>query len=237
MDISSTIGATAAGQTGNSQRNDDLGKQEFLNLLTTQLANQDPLDPMDNTEFVAQLSQFSSLESLVNIGSAVEQLAIAQAVSNSSNMVGYIGKEVVHGGNGFDYSGEGGKDIEVEVADAASKVTVSVYDENGELVATVEGGPMAEGRGSVEWDGTDVNGQPVDEGSYTVKVSAEDSDGNAVNATTRQTGTVSGVTYENGYPELIVNGEKVALGDIVEVTGSGDTASNTSEESEDDYYE
>jgi len=210
---------SAAGKTDNAE----MGKEDFLHLLTTQLANQDPLNPMDNTQFASQLAEFSGLEQLINIGKGMEQLALAQAVNNGTDMVGFIGKEVVFQGNSFSYGGEGGEDLTIDLAAPASKVTVSVYDDEGTLVSTFEAGPMEEGVGEVRWDGTDLNGQPVEAGDYTFEVSAEDADGGWVEARARRSGVVTGVTYESGYPELVVGGRKVAVGDIVEVI-TGDTA-------------
>ncbi|MBH23297.1 MAG: flagellar hook capping protein [Myxococcales bacterium] len=228
MYVGSASTAAAANRAGSAD-NSEMGKEDFLQLLTTQLANQDPLNPMDNTQFASQLAEFSGLEQLINIGQGMEQLALAQAVNNGTDMVGFIGKEVVFQGNGFTYDGDGGEDLTVDLADPASKVTVSVYDDEGTLVSTFESGPMEGGVGDVHWDGTDLNGQPVPAGDYTFEVSAEDVEGNRVEASTRRSGVVSGVTYESGYPELMVGGQKIAVGDIVEVvTGDDDDNDNSS---------
>ncbi|MEO1267026.1 MAG: flagellar hook capping FlgD N-terminal domain-containing protein, partial [Myxococcota bacterium] len=168
MYIGSNSSVTAAaGQTSGASDNSEMGKDEFLQLLTTQLANQDPLDPMDNTQFASQLAEFSGLEQLINISQGLEQLAYAQAVSNGTDMIGFIGREVVFQGNSFSYDGEGGESLTIDLDGPASKVTVSVYNEDGTLVSTFEAGPMESGLGEVQWDGTDLNGQPVPEGEYT----------------------------------------------------------------------
>jgi flagellar basal-body rod modification protein FlgD len=228
MEIGQVTQAVTGAQSG-AQSSGALGKDEFLRLLTAQMTNQDPLEPMDNTEFVAQLAQFSSLEQMMNIGSSVEQLALAQAVANGSNMVSFIGKEVTYMGDGFQVDGSGSHDLAVDLAGDASKVTVSIYDESGELVRSFETGAISEGNQTINWDGTDENGQPVDEGHYTFKVSAEDKDGNAVEITTRQRGKVEGVSYASGYPELVINGERVPVGQVVEVL-EGDQVEAPSQE-------
>jgi flagellar basal-body rod modification protein FlgD len=204
-----SVGATASG--------DDMGKDEFLKLLTTQLSYQDPLDPMDNTAFVSQMAEFSGLEQLMHIGSGMEQLAVAQAVANGSNMVDFIGKTIVYSGDTVSYDGNGSQDLNVELGDNANKVTVTVYDDEGNLVKTIEAGPMAEGSGSVSWDGTDVNGHAVDAGEYSFNVSAEDNEGGRVEVATQMEGQVTGVTYENGFPELIVGGATISVGSVIEV--------------------
>ncbi|MEL6177892.1 MAG: FlgD immunoglobulin-like domain containing protein, partial [Myxococcota bacterium] len=85
------------------------------------------------------------------------------------------------------------------------------------------------GLGEVQWDGTDLNGQPVPEGEYTFEVSAEDVEGNRVQATTRRGGVVDGVTYASGYPELVVDGQTIAVGNVIEVVPDEDDSSTASE--------
>lgn len=215
-----TFGANTQGTSAANGAGDDLGKDEFLKLLTTQLSYQDPLDPMDNTAFVSQMAEFSSLEQLMGIGDGMQQLAMAQAVANGSNMVDFIGKTIVYAGDTVNYDGGGSQDLSIELGDDANKVTVTVYDSEGNLVKTLDAGPMAEGAGTVNWDGTDVNGQPVDSGEYTFKVSAEDDDGTRIAVATQLEGQVRGITYENGFPELIVDGTSVSVGSVIEVVNA-----------------
>lgn len=229
-DVSQALGG--AGLAGGAGGTDELGKEEFLRLLTAQLNNQDPLSPMDNTAFVSQLAEFSGLEQMMNVSKSVEQLAIAQAVNNGSNMVSFIGKDVTYLGDSFNYDGAGGQDLAVDLAGDADKVTVTVYDSDGKLVRTFESGPMESGNGSVNWDGTDDQGRRVGEGQYTFKVSAEDKNGDRVEAVTRKSGRVEGVTYASGYPELLINGERVPVGEVVEVIDSGAAAPVTSKDGE-----
>jgi flagellar basal-body rod modification protein FlgD len=215
----------ALSQATSAGGKDEMGKDEFLRLLTTQLSNQDPLNPMDNTQFASQLAEFSGVEQLMNISSGMEQLAMAQAVNNGTDMIGFIGKEVVFHGNEFSFDGTDAE-MTVDLSDNASKVTVSVYDENGKFVQTYDAGAMEEGIGEVSWDGMDLNGQPAPEGKYSFEVSAEDSDGNRVQVSTRRRGIVSGVTYESGFPELVIGSDRIAAGDVIEVITTADTSTS-----------
>jgi flagellar basal-body rod modification protein FlgD len=204
---------------------DTLGKEDFLRLLTTQLSNQDPLNPMDNTAFVSQMAEFSGLEQMMNMSASVEQLAVAQAIGNGTDMVSFIGKEVAYMGDTVSYEPPGAESVGVDLAGKASKVTVSVYDEQGNLVKTIEQeGSFDEGMNEITWDGTDTNGTQVPEGEYTFKVSAEDAEGDRVEASMRLTGVVTGVTYTAGYPELIIDGRNVPVGQVMEVMGRGESA-------------
>jgi flagellar basal-body rod modification protein FlgD len=206
-----------------------LGKDQFLRLLTAQLNNQDPLNPMDNTAFVAQLAQFSGLEQMLNISQSIDQLALAQAVANGANMVSFIGKEISWSGDAIQVDGPGQRDLAIDLEGDATEVTVTVYDKQGKLVKTIEAGPMDAGDRAVPWDGTDEQGRPVANGEYTFKVSARGPDGERVEVSTRQRGKVDGVTYASGYPELVVNGQRVAVGQVVEVLEPG-TSSTTSDD-------
>lgn len=234
MEIGQVSQAISGARSG-PQGSGELGKEEFLRLLTAQMTHQDPLEPMDNTEFVAQLAQFSSLEQMMNIGSSVEQLALAQAVANGSNMVSFIGKEVTYVGDNVQVDGSGSYDLAVDLAGEASEVTVSVYDEKGELVRSFEAGAMGEGNQTITWDGNNADGQPVDEGQYTFKVSARDSKGDPVDITTRQRGKVEGVSYASGYPELVINGQRVPVGQVVEVLEGDAQAAPSQEVAKADY--
>ncbi len=229
------LGAGTSG-SGRAQNQGELGKEEFLKLLTAQLTHQDPLSPMENQEFVAQLAQFSSLEQLIGLGEGMQNLAVAQAVSNGTNMVGMIGKEVTYVGDSIGHKMGQPEDLSVDLADNASRVTVTVHDSDGKVVRTIEAGPSAKGEQTIGWDGKDNNGAMVADGDYTFKVSAEDAEGNRVDVSTQMRGTVTGVTYESGYPELIINGQRIAVGQVVEVgigSGSNDT-NDTNEDGEPD---
>ena len=210
------LGASTSQGTQNASRG-ELGKEDFLRLLTTQLNHQDPLNPMDNTEFVAQLAQFSGLEQLMNMGEGMNQLAMAQAVSNGTTMVGFIGKEVVYVGDGISHTEGATEQLAVDLERDAERVTITVHDAEGNLVRTIEAGAQKGGVRDVTWDGKDNNGNDVQSGEYTFKVSAEDKDGGRVESSTRIRGVVTGVTYESGFPELLIGGQRVPVGQVVEV--------------------
>ncbi len=231
-DTLSPLGGASAGSARQTGK-DTLGKEDFLRLLTTQLSNQDPLNPMDNTAFVSQMAEFSGLEQLMNMGEAMGQLAVAQAIGNGTDMVSFIGKEVSYLGDTVQYTPPGDQPVGVELEGPASVVTVSVYDDTGKLVKTIESkGAFAKGSNEIVWDGTDAQGLPVPEGEYSFKVSAQDADGGAVGASTRLKGVVEGVTYASGFPELIIGGKRVPVGQVMEVLDASSGARSGGEGSE-----
>lgn len=212
-----TMSAGIGPATAPSAASGVLGKEDFLKLLVAQLSQQDPLNPQDGAEFVAQLAQFSSVEQLVNIRGGLDTLAMAQQASTSAQVVGFIGRDVVALGDEIEV-GEGGARVSFSLAGAAEDVDVDILDANGEAVATVNAGACKSGETTVLFDGRDGDGNPLEPGSYHFRVRAKDADGATVAATPLVTGTVVGVTFEAGYPELLLaNGKRLALADVIRV--------------------
>jgi flagellar basal-body rod modification protein FlgD len=195
-----------------------LDKDDFLNLLITQLQNQDPLNPTDSVEFTAQLAQFSSLEQLGNVNDNLQELKNFQASINNSQAVSLIGKTITANGNAIRLSGGGPVECNFKLEDDAALVAVTIYDDTGEFVKAFEGSNMAAGQQSMIWDGTDKNGNSVPDGNYTFEVMAADVNGKDLDAATLFTGTVDKVTFEKNASFLIAGGQKIALGDVVQVT-------------------
>ncbi len=194
-----------------------LGKDDFLNLLITQLQNQDPLNPTDSTEFTAQLAQFSSLEQLNNVNTNLEQLQNFQASANNSQVVSLLGKEITTNGNFLQLTDGGPVGFDLSLSGDAATVVSSVYDSSGGFVKSFESQNMAAGQHTLFWDGTGKDGNPVADGSYTVEILAADADGHDIKTETFFTGTVDKVTFENNTPFLISGDQKIAVGDVIKV--------------------
>ena len=205
-----------------SANNIQMGKYDFLQLLVTQLKNQDPLSPMQSQEFASQLAQFSSLERLMNIDDNLKNgvntdMLLAQTIQNTM-ATNFVGKEVLAYGDNIPLiSGEDKVPLSFELAGNAEKVTVEIYDENDNLVRTIKMSSLNKGRNAVDWDGKDDSGKALSGGNYHFKVVAEDGNGNAITAKTLSRGIVSAVRYEKGQPILVVNGKDVYFGDIVQI--------------------
>lgn len=204
---------------------DILGKDDFLTLLITQLQNQDPLNPTDSTEYTAQLAQFSSLEQLSNINANIEYLQLYQESINNAQAVSFIGKEITALGYAVQVSEGVADSCDFELTANASGVTINIYDETGNLVKTIEKGVMEAGRQTVDWDGTDKNGNQAADGDYAFEVMAIDADGQEIQAITYTSGIVSGVTFNNGTTYFIVESQKIPIADIIEVNEVTDAES------------
>ncbi|MEJ2729222.1 MAG: flagellar hook capping FlgD N-terminal domain-containing protein [Deltaproteobacteria bacterium] len=195
-----------------------LGKDDFLNLLVTQLQHQDPLNPAESTEFTAQLAQFSSLEQLNNINDNLENMALFQTSVTNSQAVSYIGREIIARGNSVQLESGQPAECQFELEAAAALAVISVYNANGGFVTSFETGPLDSGRQSAAWDGTDRNGSPVSEGLYRFEVQAVDADNQALSATPLMSAVVTGVSFKNQTASLITGLETIAIDDVIAVS-------------------
>lgn len=201
-----------------------LGRDDFLNLLVTQLQHQDPLKPMDSTDFTAQLAQFSSLEQLSNMNDQLQVLTDTQAALRNSQAVAYIGERVLCEGNATRIVEGAPEPLQVDLEAPAAAVYVSIYDATGALRAAYNAEAMGAGRGSIDWPGTDMDGNPLPDGHYRFEAAAVDGAGNEVAVAPRSTGRVSGVAFQDGEAALVVNGQPVRLEDVLEVVRGADEA-------------
>ena len=190
-----------------------LGRDEFLKLLVTQLSFQDPLEPLTNEEFIAQTAQFSTLEQLQELNNTIlNQIPLQRTISNAM-AVQYVGKMVEAPGSKVSLTDGEPARFGAKLAESA-EVQVEIYNAAGRLVSSVELGTQNAQRLRVEWDGRDLDGQPLPDGIYTFNIRATDEAGEAVNVTPVMSGQVSGIVYENDQARLSVYGELISPSDI-----------------------
>jgi len=196
-----------------------LGKEDFLRLLVTQMQFQDPLKPMEHTEFTAQLAQFSSLDQLFAINDKLGALSDARGGLDRLQAINFIGKEVKASGNKV-YMGKDASStlLGYTLNKKASGVTIHIFDRNGTGLRTIEMGPQDAGVHSIVWDGRDDSGALVPSGEYTFSVSARDPEGKDSDVLTNVVGTVTGVSFEEAVPYLMVGGGiRIPVSNIREV--------------------
>ena len=193
----------------------ELGRDAFLSLLTTQLQNQDPSSPMSNEDFIAQLASFTSVEQLMGMRDLLEQQTYGLAALNNSSMANLLGTEVTAMTDQFHYDGEGEATLHYDAATAATGVTVRVMDSVGRVVDTIEIGSIEAGEGTYVWDGRGLDGDRLPEGDYHFEVSGSDSDGNEVYIMEQLVGIVDEMDYTTGTPRPSIGGISVEISDIL----------------------
>ncbi|MFO8086005.1 MAG: flagellar hook capping FlgD N-terminal domain-containing protein [Desulfobacterales bacterium] len=196
-----------------------LGKNDFLSLLVTQLQNQDPLKPMDPTQFTAQLAQFSSLEQLYNINENIQMLKSIQGSFDRLSALSMIDKYVVSDSRTFQFTGdplELGFRFDEKVRDA----TLYIQTPNGQTVCNiVVANPSAEEH-FVQWDGKDQDGWQLPEGTYSLAVIGTTEDGNPIAGTTLAKSQITGVDLSGTETILMTTNGKVMLSEISKVNNS-----------------
>lgn len=212
--------STAGGSLLSGSRSKVLDKDDFLNLLVTQLQHQDPLNPTDSVEFTAQLAQFSSLEQLGNVNDNLNDLKNFQASLNNSQAVSLIDKAITANGNAVELGDSGSTSCHFKLDEDAAKVTISIYDTTGKYIAEIESEKLKAGQQALSWDGIDLKKNRVAPGEYSFEVQAEDAKEQPVRVTTLFRGTVDRVVFENNSSFLISGNQKIALGDVIEVAAS-----------------
>jgi flagellar basal-body rod modification protein FlgD len=227
MEVNGVDGSVSAAQDIARNPARILGKDDFLRLLTVQLQNQDPLTPLENTELVAQLAQFSSLEQLENIGSSLQDnldlsIVLTQVLNNTA-AAGLIGKQVVASDNQLVLGEADSAEINFDLDKDSATVRVSIMDQTGAVVKTIEADSLPAGRNGITWDGTDEAGRRAAQGKYTFKVEALDADGNAIGSTPLVIGEVMGVRFRDGEAVLLIGTTEVGIGNIIEIAGKSAT--------------
>lgn len=189
--------------------------ETFLTLLTTQLRNQDPLEPMDPSEFTNQLVQFTEVEQSIATNKNLEQLVSLANQNELSSAVALIGKQIEatesrsvlrNGSASWSYSLNGqAEEVSLRVMNSSN---VAVFKTSGESALGTHG---------FTWDGTDNDGNQLEDGLYSLLVTAVDGDGNTINTTTNMIGPVDSVFSREGVNMLEIGGISIPLSEIVSV--------------------
>jgi len=226
-----TTSTDTSTQTSNAS---ELGKDEFLKLLVTKLQYQDPLSPMEDEDFIAQLAQYSSLEQLSNISEALDesnQLTYLQMQSLNNTMASdLIGKEVTAVYSGVYIEDNQPANISFTLDEAVSEIDFTISDFNGNVVATFSSENLTSGVNTVKWDGRDSLGNMVEDGYYYVEATATDSSGETFEPDLSITGVVDSIVYRDGSAYVRIHDMDIPLGDIMEI---GSTDSSDGDEGDD----
>ena len=216
MAVNAVTSTTSQDSSVNLAKSDDLDKQAFLELLTTQLKYQDPLNPMENTEFVAQLAQFSSLEQLWNLNTTLQTNSQLTQAMHNSMISSLIGKEVYAYSDYLDL--QDGEPAQFSYyMDETAEASLIVYDEDGNVVNRIDLGAQEAGMHDGEWDGTNMSGEQMSPGSYIFKVAAKTGESEETAVDTLMRGIISSVRFADGKTTVMVGNAPIYLSDILEI--------------------
>lgn len=238
MATSSIIGAAEREFGQKTEAKKTLGKDDFLQLLVTQLQNQDPLNPMDDKEFIAQLAQFSSLEHLGNISEGITTLQELSARQEMIGAAGYIGMEVRAKGDTISKK-ENGSVSKVFFTLPADVLggDINIIDSSNNIVRTELLGAAKAGQYEYQWDGKDASGADLPQGQYYVYMRGVGVENELVQITTEVSGTVSAVQSENNVQYLrLDDGRFVQFMNVVEIlraSNNSNTGNNDNNDSSD----
>ncbi len=205
--------ATTKSATSRKNLAEDL--DQFLHLLTVQLKHQDPLSPMDSTEFTNQLVQFASVEQQIGVNENLEKMIAMQTATQVSQAVSYIG-QTIQGESKLLPLQEGTAEAAYTTPADTKKVTVSVYDADGTMVYMTEG-DKAEGTHFFTWDGKNNKGEQLADGTYVLKVQAEDASKETTELDTVITGRVTSVASHEGQVSLFVGGAEIPMDKVISI--------------------
>lgn len=189
----------------------------FLTLLTTQLKNQDPLDPLDTEKFTSQLVEFASVEQTIQTNKHLETLIGLQAAADRDGALAMIGRTVMIEGDKAANPGSGAA-WSYDLPNGAASVRLTVVNETGQPVAQFAGDPKS-GAHAFNWDGRQSDGSAAPKGVYKLIVTAKDAGGAAAPYTVQSATRVDGVLFTESGPALETGAGSIALSSVKRVIG------------------
>ncbi|TAJ69873.1 MAG: flagellar hook assembly protein FlgD [Phenylobacterium sp.] len=213
MAVDAVTNTAAASGTGRARLAENF--DTFLTLLTTQLKNQDPLSPMDSTQFTQQLVQMTGVEQQLLTNDLLEKL-VSNTGTGVATAVSLIGKEVRADSDVAALKG-GKAEWGYSLDRAATDVKLEILDSKGRVVRTIAPTDNAAGEHTLTWDGKGTGGSDLPDGTYSLKVTAKDSEGSAVTSNVYIDGKVTGVEQQDGMTYLTIKGAQVPWDKLVSI--------------------
>ncbi|WP_179405431.1 flagellar hook assembly protein FlgD [Burkholderia guangdongensis] len=222
-----TMSATSLGGTSAS----DL-QSTFLQLLVTQLQNQDPTNPVDSSQMTSQLAQISTVSGIAQLNTSLTSLSTQLMAGQQTQAASLIGENVLAPGNGVTVANGAATSFGVQLSSAVSNLTITVKNAAGTVVNTINAGAQSAGTVPFNWTPTDSAGNTLPDGTYTIGAQAVGSSGSTSSATVLSSAKVDSVIQQaDGTPGLVLsNGSTVGLSQVASIypgTTSSTTASTT----------
>jgi flagellar basal-body rod modification protein FlgD len=209
------VNNAGAGKSGIALSQAQVDKQTFLNLLVTQLKSQDPFDPIENEDFLAQLAQFSSLESLNNIYGEMSTSNLLQNSTHNALSTSLLDNYAMTLGGTMSVSGEKVSGSMFIMPDSGD-VKIEISDSAGNIVRTIDREHLDAGEQMVKWDGKNADGDRVD-GVYSVDITYTSGPQAGQKANIFTVGKIRAVRFYGGSPVIVVDDAEYNLSDLIEV--------------------
>jgi flagellar basal-body rod modification protein FlgD len=217
---SSSNTSSSTAQAANTSASQQLAGNfdTFLQLLTTQLQNQNPLDPLDTNQFTEQLVEFASVEQQINMNTNLQTLISMQQTTEATSALQLVGSTVTVSGNSATLSNATSTPATWSLnAPTPATAQLTVTSAAGTTVYT-QTMALNAGTQSFSWSGQGNNGQTWPDGVYTLAISATGANGQSVNVSSQVQGTVSGVNMSSNPPTLTVGGQTVQISQVTSIT-------------------
>lgn len=215
--VTNTSSTAATNSSTKATAKKDLDKDAFLKLLVAQLQNQDPTQSQDPNQMVQQMTSYSQLEQMQNMNTSLSGISNLNASLFQAQTANLIGKQVRVTSSSLDVK-NGAATVGITLASAAN-VSLTVKDASGKTVAILDQGAQTAGDHVISWNGKDTQGKTVADGTYSVAITAKDTAGNAVTASTSAFAKVDSVTFTNGTVMVNAGGKSFAISDVTQIAG------------------
>ena len=213
--LNGTASSTSSSSTTSSNQLSS-STASFLKLLTAQLQNQDPTNPMDNAQMTSQLAQISTVQGIQQLNTTLQGLITNSSNSQALQAASVVGHGVLVPGDSLVLPSSGSAVDGFDLATNADKVTISIKDGNGNLVRTLNVGSASAGTNTFSWDGTANDGSTAAAGNYTFSVTATQGT-NQVTATALAVGLVSSVSLGASGVSLNVGNQTFSMSDVRQI--------------------
>jgi flagellar basal-body rod modification protein FlgD len=199
------------------EKGNHLQQADFLTMMVAQLQHQDPLNPVEGTDYTSQLAQFSSLEQQINTNTNLGAILTAlEEQGENDNLLDYIGKEITCQDNLVTLENGAASGATFNLPEPG-QVIVTITDAGGNQIYSYAQTNLAAGTHAVVWNGESLDGQNVPDGTYRYEIQAIGASGSFQNVQATYTGTVTGLSYANGSPQLLMGGRSVDLQSVLSV--------------------
>ena len=226
VDLMNQLGLTPPGAAAASNSaatsgkiSGQLGQSDFLKLMTTQLNNQDPTNPVDNSQLLAQMAQFASVSSLQDMQNSMQKLLSSNVSNQTMQAASLVGHQVVAAGSNAVLDSSGQLMGAVDVSQKTNDLMIGIYDSSGQLVKTMNLGAQDKGMVPISWDGVTDAGSNAPGGIYQIKALANDN-GSTQAMSTYVASNISSVTVDSTNQQIMLNtstGDSIKLSDVKQI--------------------